>query len=162
MNRIFYRLSKLLIIATLFVLVSCAPTTKEEYIADFKTFVNDIKEERASYSDADWKRAEQKYEQFSNVWYEKFKDELSSKDRNAIRNCRFKFKYYNKIYKTGRVIDDVVNALDGKDDVADELDDVIKEVEELGSEAGELINAVSDDVDDVINDIYDATEEILN
>jgi hypothetical protein len=74
-------------------LFSCtAPSSKEAYIEKFGSFIDRVQSEYKMYSEADWDRADKKFEKFTGDWYEKFKDDLSISDELVIKG--YQTRYY--------------------------------------------------------------------
>lgn len=77
--------SKFLIVGVLFLLVvSCGSYTKENYLSDFSSFIEDVKTNNSSYSESDWIDAEKLYNDYSDIQYEKFKPELTTEEMLTI------------------------------------------------------------------------------
>ena len=76
MKKVFY------LLLTMFLLNACQ--TKDSYLGDFRGFVEDVQTEMADYSDADWEKADQRFEKLSTSLYTKFEEELSAKEKGEI------------------------------------------------------------------------------
>lgn len=137
-------------------LLSCAPTSKEDYISDYKEFINKVSDEYKTYNDNDWNRAERKLDKFSGEWYDKFSKELSAKEKIVVAGYKAKFKYLYALGKSGDTLNDIVDSFDGDDtsefekyienDLKDDVNNVVKEAEKAGED---LVDYIEDLIDDL-------------
>ncbi|MBV5313646.1 MAG: hypothetical protein JZU47_10145 [Prolixibacteraceae bacterium] len=58
--------------------------TKNNYIHDFNSFIKDVKENYANYSESDWIRVDKQYTKYTGELYEKFKPELTTEEMLTI------------------------------------------------------------------------------
>ena len=100
--------------------VSCGINTKESYLKSFEDFVVDI-EQTKSFSEDELTEIKKEYLDFSETYYNKFENELSSDDEELI--LELKARYYATMAKQG--LKDVGNAL-----------------KDLGEQASEFINDI--------------------
>lgn len=63
------------------ILISCQTMTKESYLEDYKSFITEVRENHTEYSPKDWSKKSAKFNDFSSKWYDKYKDELTWKER---------------------------------------------------------------------------------
>lgn len=99
--------TKLMMLATviaLFVLGGCSDS-KESYVKDFKKFVEKVDAAGSKYSEADWKKADEKFEALTGERYEKFKSELTIDDQVEITKLK-------ATYATRRGISTLKNGVD--------------------------------------------------
>ena len=73
---------------------SCAPMSKESYLDDFASFMNEVAEMSEECSQKEWQKIEARFELYSDKYYEKFKDELTIGDKLVVGGYQAKFKYY--------------------------------------------------------------------
>ncbi len=140
-------LKNFLKIATLlWVAVSCAPSDKESYMTDYAAFLDEIAENYKSYTEADWKRKEVKFEKLSEEWYEKFQNELTVKDELAVAGYKVKFAYYLSLSEVNSALEEVEESIDFEkwkrdaeyyieNDMQEDLDRLCREAEKAGKEA---------------------------
>ena len=76
--------SSFMLLTLLFTLVSCAPFTKEKYIEDLRSFVGETKESYVNYSDKDWDKADEQFNQLTVEQYNKIKQNLTDEDKVTI------------------------------------------------------------------------------
>lgn len=141
--------------------VACAPTTKEAYLADYKSFMDRVADERKDYSDAKWKLVNIEYKRFSDEWYNKFEEELTVKERMLLAGYEAKFAYFTAAHKTGEAIDDMMESLRSSDkkslrskiedyvkkDMDDDIEELYKEAKEIGGETLEAVEEIFDELD---------------
>lgn len=84
----------LIIVALFYVFNSFSPFTKESYLEKYEAFMDKVAEERDTYSDDDWKDADEKYEQFNEEWYDKFESELSWKEKLTLTKYSTQYNFY--------------------------------------------------------------------
>ncbi len=131
-----------LFVATVAILSSCAPTSKEKYLAKFDAFITQVAQERKTYTEKDWQKMEQKYHKFTTEWYYKFEPQLTFKEEAVIKIWRLKWNRYYGL----DAIDDFFNSLDIEaqkaeiqyyieHDMEEDLRKLQQEAEEAGREA---------------------------
>jgi hypothetical protein len=84
---------------------SCAPTTKEKYMADYKRFVDEVAANYKSFTPDDWRKANETFEQFNNEWYNKFKHEFSIEDKFRITGYQVKYNAVKAGNEMGKFYD---------------------------------------------------------
>ncbi len=58
--------------------------TKDNYISDFKAFVDKVEKNYEGYKETDWVAIEKTYQKFAVEDYETYKEKLTETDKNAI------------------------------------------------------------------------------
>ncbi len=104
--------NKLLLIIITGCLLACAPTSKDNYMKEFETFVNEVSVNWQSYTPEDWEKKIEKYNQLTGEWLLKFEGQLSTQD--ALRLAAYQIKW-GQAYMLGCGTDDVnafIEALD--------------------------------------------------
>jgi hypothetical protein len=90
--------------------------SKDDYLADSKSFVSIIEVKYKNCSTDDWAKSDKKYRHFIGDYYEQYKEKLIDEDRRTIGNLKAKYRIVELKYNAGRVIDKVSegqNRLDG-------------------------------------------------
>jgi len=95
--------------------VSCAPSTKDSYLNQYKQFIQQVKDDREKL-DFNWAKTDKKFEQFSQVYYQRFEKQLSVSEKIIIK------KYWLEY-----------NFMRFKDDhgITQEIESILKEVNEM-------------------------------
>lgn len=131
-------------------IVSCAPSTKEAYIEEYKEFIREVSDDWKKYDESDWERAGNKNEKFSGDWYNEFSDELTKKEKTHIAAYNAKFKMLRVAGKSKNAVNKAVKELSNDnevDELADDIQDVGKEIEKAGSN---ILDEIEDFFDDLI------------
>ena len=117
--------------ALAFLLVACAPSTKEDYLEQFKEFVTEVGENSSEYSDGQWesKQAE----------YDKFEKELTMEEQMTVGTYIASFNYYKGVSKAGKAFEKLgeqfEETIDNLGKEAEEgINELGKKIEELGEE----------------------------
>ena len=86
-----------LIIGVLILLYSCSCLlmTKEAYLNDYKDFITEVSNENSTYTENDWKDADEKFHKYSVECYNRFKDEILWKEQIVL----YKYKAQYNLYK---------------------------------------------------------------
>lgn len=137
-------------------LFSCAPSSKDTYIADYKKFINRVSDEYKTYNEKDWDRAQRKLDKFSGEWYDKFSTELSTKEKITVTGYKAKFNYLCALGKSGNAINDIVDSFKENggseleeyvdEELEDDINDVVKEAEKVGKD---LLDYIEEWIDEV-------------
>ena len=91
----------------------------------YRDFIDEVADNYQSYSETQWRKAQEKFKNFSEIWYEKFKDEFSTKEQVLIVGYSAKFNYYYAKSQSQNVLDGIMELIDGED--VQQLIDGIKE-----------------------------------
>lgn len=105
---------------------ACAPSTKQDYMAEFSEFIETVSEKSLGYNDADWKTIDADYEKLSGEWYDKFEPEMSLEEKMQVSAWIAVYNYHKGLDKTGEIIDEI-----GKD-VNDGINELGEEIEKIG------------------------------
>lgn len=146
-------LNTILIFAIVAVFVSCAPTSKEKYLAQFDSFITQVSQERETYTEEDWQKMEQQYNKFTTEWYYKFAPELTIKEELRIKGWQLKWNtYYNMDTFTDFFDRLDIEAQKAKiqyyieNDMEEDLKKLQKEAEEAGKEAQKQLKELYDEL----------------
>jgi hypothetical protein len=107
-------------------LCSCVFYSKNDYLKDLASFVADVEANYLNYSDADWETADEKYREYTQVHYEKYKSELTSLDRKKIGKAKGKYNALKLKYQGKQLIDNISG---GIEQVQGVIEGVIEELE---------------------------------
>ncbi len=109
-----------------FLMVACAPSTKQDYMADFQEFIEKVSNESSEYGEDDWKAVDADYLKYSDEWYKKYEPEMSISEKMQVAAWVTVYNYHKGMSKAGDVMDQL-----GKD-VEKGVKDLGKEIEEIG------------------------------
>ena len=147
----------LLVVA--FVLGACdAPQTKEAYMEKYEAFVDDVSKNCKEYSDKDWEKAVEKYEKFVGEWYNKFKDDFSTRENLKLAALKVRFNACRAFDKAASGIKQLFESINADkikkqiqyyidNDMDDDLKQLVEEAEKAGSEAKKAVEKILDELD---------------
>lgn len=75
-------------------LSSCSPLTKDAYLEQYKSFIDEISSESKSYKESDWKDADEQFKKYDSEWYNKFNDEMSLAEKGTVSYYNLQYVYY--------------------------------------------------------------------
>ena len=81
-----------ILLITLFMVTSCAPSSKEEYLERYKKFMDEVTENYKTYSPEQWEMANEKFARFNNQWYLKFRPNLTWTEKATIAGYQLKYQ----------------------------------------------------------------------
>ena len=84
-------------------IASCSPMSKESYLKQYAQFIDEISNNSENYSENDWKKADEKFKNFDDVWYKKFKAEMDLGEK--LKTTQYNIQYL--IYRNKRAASDV-------------------------------------------------------
>ena len=137
---------KILLALTLLVLASCAPMSKDRYMARFADFVKEVGMNASNYTEKDWEKQDKMYQKFSDKWYKKFQSEFTTSDKIVLTGYKFKYSYYHGLNKYGSWAIDAINSLDLESStsaIKSLGDELINGVNQIGGEISTLDGAVN-------------------
>lgn len=77
-------------IVVIIVLASCGMSSKDSYIKQFNSFLENI-EKKESLSEKELEKASARFEEFTTTYYDKFKDELSNDDLKKVGELKARY-----------------------------------------------------------------------
>ena len=148
------QISLLLLILSL---SSCGPQTKEAYLEDYKEFIAHVSEKGAQFSENDWTEANGDYREFSEEWYEKFRDEFTVKESAILWMHGKQYKFYRARYQAtnmfSRFMQDDYPELKKQmeyyveNDMEDDLNALMEEAKETGDSAVVMMQEILDELE---------------
>ena len=148
-----------------FVLGACdAPETKEAYMEKYEAFVDDVSKNCKEYSEKDWEKAVEKYEKFVGEWYDKFKDEFSTREKIKLAALKVRFnacrafdkaagevmKFFESI-NVGKIKQQIQYYIDN--DMDEDLKKFVEEAEKAGLDAKKAVDKILDELNVDIKDL---------
>jgi hypothetical protein len=139
------KINLFLLYISFFLLISCSPWSKDAYMKDYKSFIDDVSQKSQGYSDEDWKEADNKFKQFDSEWYEKFKDEMSLTEKGTTSFYNLQYVFYRNKEGARTMFDTYM-----KKDLEElkkkikfykenQMEDDLKKLEILSREAGDSV-----------------------
>jgi hypothetical protein len=74
--------------------LSCNKLTKEEYISQYKIFIDDVEENCQNYQENDWQERDKAFNKFNNELYKTFETEFSTEDKVLLAKYRIEYDIY--------------------------------------------------------------------
>ena len=74
-----------------FTLTSCESIQRDIYITNFDHFVIKIENKANTYTDKDWEDADNEFKKFSEIDYEKFKNNLTEEQNSKINDLNGRY-----------------------------------------------------------------------
>lgn len=146
-----------MLIVVIVLVTSCfAPTTKEAYLKQFESFVENVGEDYHDYSKNDWKYANERFQKFSKEWHVKFEDDFTLKEKLKVAGLIVKYKSYKGGSKIEEFYDDVLK--EDVDKMKDKIEyyienDMTGDLENLKKGAKEIGDSLLKVVEDIIDEI---------
>ncbi len=181
MNQIKLFPSALVLLILLLGLSSCKNTidTKESYLKEYESFIEEIKENKDEYSEEEWKKKDEKFTTFSDELYKKYEDELSFFEQARIAKYALQYgstrgiKALNNALESGELedaVEEITNIFD--EDIQKDLDNLIEDLkevwdEDLKDDLKESLNELKLKLEDEkfkedLSDKIDEIKEIIN
>ena len=103
-----------LVMMAMMVMMTACQQSKEDYIKEFKSFVNEVSEECADYNDADWDKAVKEFEALVKQ-AEQYED-ITAEEAVELAATQAKFASMKAKKNINKVIDGVKDLFGGKKD----------------------------------------------
>jgi hypothetical protein len=94
---------------TFLVFLSCNKLTKEEYISQYKIFIEDIEENHQIYNEKDWQEKDKTFNRFSNELYKIYVSEFSIEDKVLLVKYRIEYDIYRYNEEAKGILVDIFN-----------------------------------------------------
>ena len=146
-----------LLAGLVFGLFSCQkPSSKEDYLQNFKSFVKRVERHHEDYSKKDWRWADERYELYSNVWYNEFENDFTTNEK--IEVITLKLEYQN--LKEPSVISNLLKSLkeENVDEIKQKIDDYIDN--DFDEDVEKLMDGMKEIGDSAVKVFEDIIEEI--
>ena len=107
MKKMFY-----MVLMAMMVMMTACQQSKEDYIKEFKSFVNEVSEDCAEYTDADWEKAVKEFEALVKK-AEQYED-ITTEEAVELAAVQAKFAGLKAKNGINKVIDGVKDLFGGK------------------------------------------------
>ena len=81
-----------MILITTFLLVSCYENLKNDYVLNFESFLKETEEHYESFNQDDWEKADTRFELYSNIKYNKYRNSLSHAQNSKVNKLIGKYQ----------------------------------------------------------------------
>lgn len=113
----------LIILLLAFVLPSCKEAVfKEQYVSNFENFIEEFRKNHTTYTEEDWKKAEEQYTLLSETEFNKFKDDLTAEQKNKVNSLKGSYYGIYAKHKAGELGNEFK-------DLLQQAEGVLKEIE---------------------------------
>ncbi|MEI7747653.1 MAG: DUF6565 domain-containing protein [Chlorobiaceae bacterium] len=86
--------------------------SKDKYINDFQVFVDKVEQNYQEYTEADWVSTDKEYEKYTVEYYNKYKAELTEKDKYALGKIKGAYNVLKLKKEVKKVFDQTKEVLD--------------------------------------------------
>jgi len=144
---------KTMLLASILLITSCAPQTKEAYLRDYKGFILKVEREHEAYSDKDWNAADRQLEEFTGKLYTKFEKDLTWQEEILVKKYQFQYSFYRTKIDTKTLLENTDDNEDYQElkkqlqyyidnDMQKDIDMLVKQAKELGDSTAVIINKI--------------------
>ena len=98
------------------VFLSCEGIYKTSFLENYNQFIEDLKKNQSSYTEAQWDEAATKFKNFTEVEYPKYKDAMTAEERskyNALNGKYYGIVAKHKAGEVSRELEDLLNQTKG-------------------------------------------------
>lgn len=85
---------------------------KTSYISSFERFVNSVADKQETYTDEDWKKADARFEQFTDTDYQRYSRKFTKEEKQKIGKLKGKYLAIRAKSEVGNFMDNLQNAID--------------------------------------------------
>ena len=151
---------------------SCdVPASKEAYLEKYEAFVAKVEKSFDGFNEKDWEKAAKEYEKFAGEWYNKFKDELTTKENIRLATLQVRYNACRALDKTASGLKQLFESIDVnkikkqiqyyiENDMDADLEKLMDEAKKAGSEAEKAVKKILDDLDVDTKEIKKKSNEI--
>lgn len=146
--------SVLLSFAMIFLIISCTPATKDDYMAEYAEFIESVEEKKNQDEVTDWETFDKKYDYYSEELYEKFKDDLTLKDVIKVNAYKLRFEaqrhkssFFDSLFSK-EDINEVRSKLEDyiKNDMDKDVDKLVEEAQRVSEEFGQAVKDLAEEL----------------
>ncbi len=142
-------------------LISCSPTTKEDYLTEYSEFIVSVEEQERSGDIENWDELDKKQKYYSTELYDKFEDELTLGE--VMKVSAYKIRYEAQKHKKS-IFDKIFNNQDVEKikselkeyiqkDLDKDVDLLIKEAQKVSDEFGKAIEELARELEQELEDV---------
>lgn len=136
-------------------MISCSPTSKENYMERFVEFLDEVYREYKEYTPGDWAKMDDKFEKLTGEWYQEYEDEMSFKEEMKVQGYKLKYAYYRTLSDGKSTFNGIMESID----VEGMKKDINQAAKGFKEAAGEIVNSV--DMEQVKKEMEKVGEEIV-
>ena len=115
----------LALLFSVLVFAACSES-KDNYVAGFNNFVEEVQVNAPNYTETDWEAANQKYDEFISIFQEKIPGKLTDADKQQINKQKVKYLGLRVAGKAKQAQDSLKSAIQKGVEKAEELQEGIE------------------------------------
>jgi len=134
---------KVLFFLFLLSFTACSPWTKDSYLKQYESFIDEISTNSQDFKEGDWRDADERFRKFDTEWYNNFKDEMSISEKGKTAYYNLQYVYYRNKENAESIFDKYLNKdfEELKKRIKyyqdNQMNDDLKKLEEFTKEAGD-------------------------
>ena len=151
-NLTFNYFTRIIILLLTIVIISCSPQSKESYLESYKEFIFDIRKSKNTTTEKEWIEIEEKYQKFTDEWYNKFKDDFTWKEKLLLSKYDFQYNLL-KIKEDSSFLVNIFSEKDyerlkeqikyySENEMDDDIKFIIEQAQEIGAEASNKLEII--------------------
>lgn len=127
--------------------IACSPFTKEAYLDRYREFMAEVSSGYLAFDENDWAEADKEFDRLNNEWFNRFKDDLTNREKITISAHKIRYKTLKRAQSAGISIEGFLRKDMSKmreqleqwveNNMQDELDNFLEEAKRIGREAYE-------------------------
>ena len=127
--------------------VACSPFTKEAYLDRYREFMSEVSSDYRTFDENDWAEADKEFDRLNNEWFNKFKDDLTNREKITISAHKIRYNTLKRAQSAGGYIEGLLREDVSRmreqleqwveNNMQDELDIFLEEAKRIGREAYE-------------------------
>jgi len=107
---------------------SCnVPMSKDGYVKGFVAFVEEVEANGSNYTLKEWEKADDRFENYTEDYYERFADKLTPADQKTLGRCAAKYAKARAASALKGLSDDIEEGANFMEGYADELGTEVRE-----------------------------------
>lgn len=156
MNMIKTLTSVLLIFSLVSLFTACDPSSKEAYIKEYTEWMEELAENRQTYSERNWRNADEKFLKYSKTLYSKFEGEMNFKEKIAVGKLKVEYTLYKSQRQFDQLFEDVAENSEElreqieyymENDMQDDLKHLKKEARKAGKASAEAMEEIIEELE---------------
>ena len=144
LNKYYHVMKRISLFAMLGVVLLCltvacnVPMNKDGYVKGFVSFVEEVETKGANYTLKDWEKADDRFENYTEDYYERFADRLTPADQKTLGRCAARYAKARAASSLKGLSDDIedgVNFMEGYmeqmgENVQNDVDQMMQQMED--------------------------------
>ncbi len=143
-------------VVALLLFVSCSPQSKESYLERYKDFIENTGNNSLNYTEKEWQEADEKYQKYTGIWHDKFKEEFTWKEEILLSKYKFQYNFFKAEYHSKDFFNSYIEANYESlkkqikyyydNEMNDDIEKMLKTAKKAGKESYEIIEGILNDL----------------